>query len=67
MGLLGDMGLQSCISFRKFEEKRAVWVEIGTFRGTFREHALLDVWKPGSFLASGTAGVWSFVLSESYW
>jgi hypothetical protein len=41
--------------------------EIGTFGGTFREHALLDVWKPGSFQASGTAGVWSFERSVLRW
>eukprot|EP00966_Prymnesium_polylepis_P072035 1672926-Prymnesium_polylepis.1 len=40
--------------------------EIGTLRGTFREHALLDVWKPGSFQVSGTAGVWSFERSVPY-
>ena len=41
----------------------AVRLRLARSRGTFREHALLDVWKPGSFHASGTAGAWSFERS----
>eukprot|EP00966_Prymnesium_polylepis_P273253 6312382-Prymnesium_polylepis.1 len=50
----------------------AMGPEIGTFSGTFREHAfgwyvpgacLLDVWKPGSFLAFRDGGSLELVLS----
>jgi hypothetical protein len=44
------------VRYRKKQRYSRRGTEIGTFRGAFREHALLDGWKPGSFLAFRDGG-----------